>query len=119
MGEQITLIILEFDTSLSLPGNGEFILGRYNPEMATQGGSNVVDPGRVDIDLTPYQAYEAGVSRRHAAIYIGYQLFTVTDLGSTNGTRVNGNTIPSFTPQELRDQDIITLGKLKIQVRTH
>jgi pSer/pThr/pTyr-binding forkhead associated (FHA) protein len=95
---------------------GEYILGRTTQDRTQGSSSTSVPSGQTDIDLSPFQAYEAGVSRHHASLFVGYDAVTLTDLGSTNGTRLNGNTIEAFTPEELNDEDVITLGKLKIQI---
>ncbi len=50
---------------------------------------------------------DTGVSRRHAEIRVGPEGVTVTDLGSTNGTSVNGKAIGS---RELFDGDRLALG---------
>jgi hypothetical protein len=51
---------------------------------------------------------DRNVSRRHAQIRSIEGRYAVADLGSTNGTRVNGATISG--PRELRAGDEITLG---------
>ncbi len=52
--------------------------------------------------------YEAGVSRKHARILLeGASLF-IEDLGSSNGTRVNGETIAK--KRLLKDGDSISMG---------
>jgi hypothetical protein len=48
------------------------------------------------------------ISRRHCEIVLLRGLAWVCDLGSTNGTRLNGRAITAATP--LRDGDIIQLG---------
>jgi hypothetical protein len=48
------------------------------------------------------------VSRRHASITREGASFILRDLGSNNGTSVNGQRLSS--PQALRDGDVITLG---------
>ncbi len=101
--------------TIELAGRGEFILGRSGQDR-TAGGSSTSTVGRVDIDLSPFQAYEAGVSRHHVSIFVGENLVTATDLGSTNGTRLNGELLPRFVPEGLKDGDILTLGNLKLQV---
>jgi hypothetical protein len=50
------------------------------------------------------------VSRRHACITRGPGGYSIEDLGSTNGTFVNGIRITG--PQALRDGDIIGLGQV-------
>jgi len=111
---QFQLILTGSGAVIELNGRGEFTLGRSS-QISTQGG-NSTSPVRADIDLSLYQAYEQGVSRRHAAIFIGNDLATLTDLGSTNGTRLNGEVIPPFSPYLVHHGDIITLGKFKIQL---
>lgn len=71
-----------------------------------------------DIDLSDYEAYEKGVSRLHATIKLSNNKSRayIVDLDSANGTRVNGNRIPANSEVPLHDNDIIALGKLKIQV---
>ncbi|PZR09546.1 MAG: hypothetical protein DI536_21625 [Archangium gephyra] len=52
--------------------------------------------------------YEAGVSRKHARIVIEEASFFIEDLGSSNGTKVNGSTISG--KQSLKDGDAISMG---------
>lgn len=49
------------------------------------------------------------VSRRHARFFMQNENILVEDLGSTNGTFLNGERISS--PQQLRAGDVITLGE--------
>lgn len=49
------------------------------------------------------------VSRRHARFFMQNDNVNVEDLGSTNGTFLNGERISS--PQQLRPGDVITLGE--------
>ena len=51
-----------------------------------------------------------GISRRHARIIFQNNQFLLEDLGSSNGTFVNGERISG--PQVLRNGDLISLGKL-------
>ena len=105
----VSLKLLEDGTVLPLEGGLEFTLGRVS-------GNQPILP---DIDLTPYRAYESGVSRLHTTIKIEKLGVTVTDLGSANGTRVNGKKIAPHTPLSIQNGDILTLGKFKIQVLIH
>ncbi len=52
--------------------------------------------------------YEAGVSRKHACVTVEGSDFWIEDLGSSNGTRVNGETIKGR--QALKDGDSISMG---------
>jgi pSer/pThr/pTyr-binding forkhead associated (FHA) protein len=103
---EIALNILGANTVLPLDMQDDVTLGRISE------GQPIVP----DVDLTPYKAYEAGVSRIHASLHIAEGSITVTDLGSANGTRINGRQITSHIPYPLKHGDILTLGKFKIQV---
>ncbi len=56
---------------------------------------------------------EATISRAHAAIVFDGMAFFVEDLGSTNGTLVNGARVAR---QTLKSDDEIQMGKLRIGV---
>ena len=103
----ISLHLLASDVFLPIPEEeGELILGR-----ASEGQSMVPD-----INLEPYQAFEAGVSRIHAAIRVLDDQILITDLGSGNGTRINGAKIEPQIPHPIVNGDYLNLGKLKIQI---
>ena len=55
------------------------------------------------------------VSARHARFSLMGQNLCVEDLGSTNGTTVNGQSI--LDPVALNDDDIVTVGDVVIRVR--
>ena len=57
---------------------------------------------------------DKGASRRHAQIRQKDGVVTLTDLGSTNGTRLNGQTVQS---RELADGDRITIGSTMLEFR--
>jgi pSer/pThr/pTyr-binding forkhead associated (FHA) protein len=56
---------------------------------------------------------EATISRAHAAIGFAGDCFYIEDLGSTNGTLVNGAKV---SRQPLKNDDEIQMGKLRIGV---
>ena len=56
---------------------------------------------------------EPTMSRAHAAVGYDGECFFVQDLGSTNGTRVNGARTQKAT---LKTGDEVQLGKLLVQV---
>jgi pSer/pThr/pTyr-binding forkhead associated (FHA) protein len=56
---------------------------------------------------------EPTISRAHAAIGYDGEGFFMQDLGSTNGTRVNGK---RETRAALKDADELQLGKLRLQI---
>jgi hypothetical protein len=57
---------------------------------------------------------DRGASRRHAQVKTKDGVSTVTDLGSTNGTKLNGEQVQS---RELRDGDKLTIGTTLIEYR--
>lgn len=57
---------------------------------------------------------DKGASRRHAQIRLKDGVATLTDLGSTNGTRLNGSVVQSRT---LEDGDRITIGSTVLEFR--
>lgn len=87
--------------------------------------SNQICVGRSDppagfhpeLDLAPYGGQENGVSRRHATITQGDRALYIEDLGSTNGTRINGFELEPRQLYRLRDGDELELGRIRIIVR--
>jgi hypothetical protein len=71
--------------------------------VALQAGNNVIGRGQ-DADL---RLADTGVSRRHVEVRFDGQNATLHDLGSTNGTIVNGHRVQSW---QLADGDVIRIG---------
>ncbi len=69
-----------------------------------------------DIDLTPHDAIEKGVSRTHAVLTRDQETVVVADLNSANGTFLNGQKLMPNEPRILRDNDELRLGRLVIRV---
>jgi hypothetical protein len=69
-----------------------------------------------DLDLTPFGALERGVSRVHAAIYRNDDTLVLVDMGSANGTQLNGQRLIPDQPRVLRDGDEIRLGKMVMHI---
>ncbi len=85
----------------------ELVLGRLEPGQAVFGG----------LDLTPYQAAELGVSRRHALMRWQGNHLVVSDLNSDNGTILNGMRLQPEIPYRLSDGDTLYIGHLKMTIR--
>jgi pSer/pThr/pTyr-binding forkhead associated (FHA) protein len=70
-----------------------------------------------DVDLTSFAGYRMGVSRRHAIIKQteDYRL-ELFDLGSSNGTFLNGVRLSSHKPYVLHDGDEIRFGQMALRV---
>jgi hypothetical protein len=71
---------------------------------------------KVAIDLTAYGAYERGVSRIHAMMKRENGTLTIEDMGSANGTYVNGHTLIPGQRFLLRHGDEVRLGQLVTQI---
>jgi multimeric flavodoxin WrbA len=89
---------------IPLPGKQEVLIGRVRPQ---------VDPVP-DIDLVPHGGEEAGVSRHHAKMLHDDDGWALEDMGSTNGTFLNGEQLPVGQPAHLRPGDIVRLGQLTL-----
>ena len=102
-GAFLTLHIVDTGQILPLAGRIEYTLGRVADGQ----------PILPDVDLSAYDAYSQGVSRLHAALRIANQKVTVVDLGSSNGTRVNGQKISPNFDYPINHGDIIALGEVQ------
>ena len=101
-----SLHLLDTGQVLPLSTRNEFTMGRISEGQ----------PIMPDIDLSPYQAYAAGVSRLHAVIKREGARIIFMDLGSANGTYINGKRLPPNVEQVLNHGDVVALGKLKMQI---
>ncbi len=101
----ITLQVLDGGQFLPLADRSEFTMGRVSDGQ----------PIMPDIDLTTYKAYENGVSRLHAVLKKKDREIVIMDLGSSNGTYVNGTRLTPEAEYPLHHGSIISLGKLKLQ----
>ena len=83
---------------------------RFDSPRILIGRSLSTQEGPPVIDLSE----DSSVSRRHAEIRWTGEGYTVTDLGSTNGTWINGERISPGQIRRLRDQDRIAVGRLSV-----
>ncbi|MGB8861191.1 MAG: DUF3662 and FHA domain-containing protein [Ilumatobacteraceae bacterium] len=74
-------------------------------------GQQVVTIGRLPDCTIPVN--DANVSRRHAEVRPAGSAFVVVDLGSTNGTKVNGTRIEG--ERSLADGDIVSVGSTHVR----
>jgi pSer/pThr/pTyr-binding forkhead associated (FHA) protein len=88
-------------------GTAMLIVDQTNRRFDLRTGSNIIGRG-TDSDL---QLLDQGISRRHVDIQYDGHYATAYDLGSTNGTTVNGHEISS---QVLRHGDVIRVGHTRI-----
>jgi hypothetical protein len=76
-----------------------------------QRGSNIIGRGQ---DAS-FRLPDTSVSRRHVDIYFDGQMAVMHDLGSTNGTSVNGSTVQTW---QLADGDVIRVGHSTVVFNT-
>jgi pSer/pThr/pTyr-binding forkhead associated (FHA) protein len=105
----LSLHLVDSGQVLHLAGRSEFTLGRVAEGQ----------PILPDVDLSPYEAYAMGVSRLHVALKVTLSGVVITDLGSSNGTRVNGQKIVPHVDYPINHGDVVAVGKLKIQILVH
>lgn len=77
-----------------------------------QRGSNIIGRGQ---DAS-FRLPDTSVSRRHVDIYFDGQVAVMHDLGSTNGTSVNGSTVQTW---QLADGDVVRVGHSTVVFNTH
>ncbi len=91
---------------IAVPAREQVIMGRADSRSGL----------RPDIDLSPENAQQCGVSRRHCRLTWRTGQWFVEDLMSTNYTLVNGTRLPSHTPTPIAVGDELRLGKLVLTV---
>ncbi len=102
----ISLNLIDTGQILPLADRTEFTLGR------SAEGQPIVP----DVDLSPFSAYANGVSRLHAVLKLIQEQIVIVDLGSSNGTYLNGKRLTPYIDTPVANGDVINLGKLKIQL---
>ncbi|MBT3321507.1 MAG: FHA domain-containing protein [Anaerolineae bacterium] len=100
-----SLQILDGGQLLTLANRNEFTVGRVSE------GQTIIP----DVDLTAHNAYEYGVSRLHVVLKRKEKKMMIMDLGSANGTYVDGIRLKPEQETPLSHGSIISLGKLRIQ----
>lgn len=102
----IRLKIGEKDREVEITLSKPVRIGRVDPTSDTY----------PEIDVTDSGATAKSVSRRHAQILQRGSSVLVEDLGSVNGTYVNGKRLTPYLPQTLSNHDILYLGKLPVEI---
>lgn len=95
-------------TTVTLQVAERLIVGRSDTDTGLKPG----------LDLAPFSGEASGVSRNHAAFSFRNGTVFVEDLGSTNGTRLNGLELISNDPYRLRDGDELEFGSIRVTVRS-
>jgi len=110
MPTHITIQITDtaFPKTFMVPITKRIVFGRSDEDYPSY---------KPDIDLVGCNAISNGISRQHAALDVQSNGDCIlVDLGSRNGTAVNGNLLEPHFPEIIRDGDKIQLGRLQITV---
>jgi len=109
MPEDQRLILLwlteEGGEQIFLTNGGHYILGRFGPNQGVRKMINLID----------YDGAKS-ISRTHAQIHMENDRIYLTDLESANGTFLQGKRLEPHSPQELKDGDRFSLGRLMIEI---
>jgi hypothetical protein len=103
---KITLRIMNSGRRINLAIGDDLLIGRKD-------NARGIFP---DVDLGLDGGYDAGVSRRHAILAHKQDAYTVEDLGSANGTFVNGRRLAPQTPTTIKHSDELKCGTLLIRI---
>lgn len=91
-----------------LSAGTETTIGRHDPVTG-------IDP---HVDLTPVDT-QRSISRRHAKIYRrGDKYFLAEEIGTMNGTFLNGNRLETGVPNEMSPGDEVRCGLVELVFRT-
>jgi uncharacterized OB-fold protein len=102
------LVFEESGTEVVLPTDrSEIVIGREDPISG-------IHP---EVDMTPFGGESGGVSRQHARLNLDNGQWTITDLNSTNYTRVDGAKLDANVPTALHDGARIQLGRVSVTFR--
>ena len=85
----------------------EIIIGREDPISG-------IHP---EIDMTPYGGETGGVSRQHARLNVSGGQWTLTDLNSTNHTKIDGNRLEPNVPTPVQDGARLQFGRVALVFR--
>jgi hypothetical protein len=107
----IEAVVFEIDgRQIALPNAETLVIGRVGAQSIG---------AQADVDLSVFGAFEKGVSRCHLRLKRRGSLLYVADIGSANGTLLNGRRLLVNGERLLRDSDLLYLSRLRIKVRIY
>jgi len=104
----VALFIMGIREQLCFDKSIIITLGRLSEQFVTDG----------IFDLSPYNAHERGVSRLHCQLSLNNDQLYLTDLGSSNGTFLNGRRLTPNQPVLIEKRNRISLARLPIKLIT-
>lgn len=102
----IILYVRGFDEPIAIGRHGTLVIGRIEDASNEE----------TDIDLSGYGAADLGVSRHHVTLNAEGNPPIAYDMGSSNGTFVNGQRLNPKQPYPLQSGDELRLGRLIMQI---
>jgi hypothetical protein len=99
----MALFLLNRSQPVAICMEAEFVLGRAG-EFTTE----------YTIDLTSFDGFVLGVSRRHALIRAVGEKYVLVDLNSSNGTWLDGQRLVPTKPYDLPKKGVIQLGRMSL-----
>jgi hypothetical protein len=111
--EESCKLLLSFQMEQEKLGEMEVLLQR-NREIKFGRAGGETPP---EIDLIPFGAEDAGVSRMHASMLFDGRHVLLRDMGSTNGTYLNGDPLRQGISMEISHEDNVRLGALLMVVK--
>lgn len=101
----MALFILNRGEPIAMRTEEEFVIGRA--------GELTSEPL---VDLTSFEGFALGVSRRHVMIKSSGEKYVLIDLNSSNGTWLDGQRLVPTKPYDLPSGSVIQLGRMKLIV---
>ncbi|MEN8722544.1 MAG: FHA domain-containing protein [Alphaproteobacteria bacterium] len=90
------------------------------PLKVTVSGKDLAAKSSIIVGRSPSHAdvliNDVEMSRAHAAIRVSSSGYMIEDMGSTNGTMVNGAPAGQGSPVQIRDGDSVFFGSVKLKV---
>lgn len=98
--------IPHLDRRLALPLSGTIHIGRADPDAATA----------PELDLSDYDGFERGVSRRHATVQVFDEGVFMVDQHSSNGTWLGEQPLAAGYAYPLPREATVRFGQLLVQL---
>ena len=100
-----------------IPSGKSSLFMAYDLRGDTVIGSNARSHEGIDVNLSGLDGFEQGVSRRHLLLRPTVSKLFAMDLQSTNGSAINGLPAAVGRAYTLADGDLISLGRLHLQIK--
>ena len=104
-GDGITVYYAGKNEPIAIRTEDEFIIGRQTG-----------DASESILDLSEFDGFQMGMSRRHAKIRRTQTGYEVIDLGTTNGTWMDDKRLVPNKPYPLANGSMLRLGRIRLLV---